>query len=84
MSKAFAALSILVGGLGTVLSLCVAFGVEITPDQHSALLAVGSLALLVVGVWFHPAVPIGQTTDPPTDDPTVDNDPATTPLSPKK
>ena len=64
MNNLFAALSILIGGLGTVLTLLVAFGIHITPDQHTAIIGVGSLALLIVGVWFHPAVPIGNTVNP--------------------
>ncbi len=62
-TKIFAALSILVGGLGTVLSVLVAFGVDVTPDQHTAIVAAGSLLLLVAGVWLHPSVPVGNTTD---------------------
>ncbi len=58
-TKIFAALSILVGGLGTVLSLLIAFGVNITPDQHTAVLAAGSLLLLIAGVWLHPSIPVG-------------------------
>ncbi len=63
-AKLFSALTILVGGAGTILSALVAFGVDITPDQHTAIIAVGSLLLLVAGVWMHPSIPVGNTTDP--------------------
>ena len=59
-AKVLSLLSVLVGGAGTVLSLLVAFGVDITPDQHTAIVAAGSLLLLVVGAWFHPDIPIGE------------------------
>ena len=62
-TKIFAALSIIVGGAGTILGLAVAFGVHVTPDQHTAIIAAGSLLLLVAGVWLHPAIPVGNTTD---------------------
>ena len=58
-SKIFAALGILVGGLESLLALAVAFGAHITPDQHTALGSVSGLLLLVIGLWFHPAVPVG-------------------------
>ncbi len=63
-TKIFAALSIIVGGLGTILGILIAFGVSITPDQHTAIIAAGSLLLLIAGVWLHPDIPVGNTTDP--------------------
>lgn len=59
MSKLFAALGIAVGGIATVLQLLVAFGVNITPDQHTAIGATAGLVLLILGVWFHPDSPVG-------------------------
>lgn len=64
-TKIFAALSILVGGLGTLLGLLVAFGAHVSPDQHTAIIAAGSLLLLVAGVWLHPDIPVGNKSDPP-------------------
>jgi hypothetical protein len=58
-------LSVVVGGLGTLLSLLIAFGVDVTPDQHTAIVAAGSLLLLIVGAVLHPDVPIGPTKDTP-------------------
>lgn len=55
------ALAVIVGGLGTILSLLIAFGVNISPDQHTAIIAAGSLLLLIVGAVLHPNVPIGPT-----------------------
>lgn len=63
------ALGILIGGLGTILSLLVAFGVDITPDQHTAILAVGSLLLLIVSVFLAPYVPLGTTAEKPDEPP---------------
>ncbi len=60
-ARILAVLSVLVGGAGTVLSLLIAFGVNITPDQHTAIVAAGSLLLLVVGAVLHPDIPIGPT-----------------------
>ena len=55
MSKVMAALGILVGGAGSIFALLVAFGVHITQDQWTAICAVVSLILVVLGVWFHPS-----------------------------
>lgn len=60
MTKLLAALGIIVGGADAVFALLVAFGVNITPDQHTALVSVGGLLLLVLGVWFHPSLPGGN------------------------
>lgn len=59
MTKFLAALAIILGGADAVFSLIVAFGGHISPDQHTAIVGVGGLALLVLGVWFHPSTPIG-------------------------
>lgn len=59
MGKVLAALGILVGGLGVIFALLGAFGVNITDDQQKAIAGVASLVLLVLGVWFHPDVPVG-------------------------
>lgn len=42
--------AILAGGAGSILSLLVAFGVDISPDQHTAIVAVLSLLVLCLGV----------------------------------
>lgn len=52
-------LSVIVGGLGTILSLLIAFGVNVSPDQHTAIVAAGSLLLLIVGVLVHPDIGVG-------------------------
>lgn len=48
--KVMAIAAILAGGFGSILSLGVAFGLDITPDQHTAILAVVSLLVLCLGV----------------------------------
>lgn len=58
-TKVLAVLSVLVGGAGVILTALVAFGVNITPDQHTAIVGLGSLLLLVVGAWVHPDIPVG-------------------------
>jgi hypothetical protein len=58
-------LSVIVGGAGTILSLLIAFGVDISPDQHTAIVAAGSLLLLIVGAVLHPDIPVGPTKDTP-------------------
>ena len=58
-------LGILVGGAGAILSLLVAFGVDISPDQHEAILAFLSLLMLALGAWVHPDVPVGTTESKP-------------------
>lgn len=60
MKRILATLGVLVGGLDSVLALLVAFGVHITPDQHTAIASVSGLLLLVVGAWLHPDVPVGN------------------------
>ena len=62
MTKVLAALGIIVGGADAVFSLLVAFGANITPDQHTAIVAVSGVLLAVLGAWFHSAVPIGPAT----------------------
>jgi len=59
MDKVLAAAAIVVGGAGSIFSLLIAFGVNITQDQWTAINSVVSLLLLVLGVWFHPDVPVG-------------------------
>lgn len=59
MSKTLATLAVLVGGLQSVLGLLAAFGVDLTKAQNEAITGVAGLALLVLGAWFHPSVPIG-------------------------
>lgn len=60
MDKVVAALGILIGGAATIFELLVAFGVNITADQQTAIAAVAGLVLTVLGVWFHPSTPVGN------------------------
>lgn len=56
MTKIIAALGILVGALATVFELMVAFGVNVSPDQQTAIAAAAGVVLAILGVFFHPAV----------------------------
>lgn len=60
MDKVVAALGIAVGSLAVVFELLVAFGVNITPNQQTAISAAAGVVLAVLGVWFHPAIPVGS------------------------
>lgn len=59
MSKLLAVLGILLGSAATFLGVAVAFGLHITPDQHTALLSVVGVLTAILGLWFHPDVPGG-------------------------
>ena len=48
--RILASLGIIGGSFGSVLTLLVAFGVDISPDQHTAIQGVVSLVLLALGV----------------------------------
>jgi hypothetical protein len=60
MDKVMAALGIIVGGLAVVFELLSAFGVDITQNQQTAIAAVAGLVLAILGVWFHPSIPVGS------------------------
>ncbi len=59
MTKFAAAVAILVGGLASVFELLVAFGVNLSADQQTAIAAVAGVGLAILGVWFHPDLPGG-------------------------
>lgn len=58
--KLIALLGVIVGGITTILELFVAFGVNLTADQQTAIAAVAGLVLTAVSAWFHPKIPVGQ------------------------
>lgn len=64
-NKVLATLTVLVGGLGSVLGLLAAFGVDLSKAQDEAIIGVAGLVLLVLGSWFHPSIPLGQKTSTP-------------------
>lgn len=64
MSKVLATLAVLVGGLQSVLGLLAAFGVDLSKAQNESVTGVAGLALLLLGAWYHPSVPIGPTAKP--------------------
>jgi hypothetical protein len=61
MSKLAANLTIILGAVGALTTLLIAFGVHITADQTAAINGAVSAAVAVVGVWFHPGIPVGNT-----------------------
>lgn len=61
MSKFFANITLVLAALGAVETLAVAFGVNITPDQHTAIDGAAAAVLALLGIYFHPAIPIGPT-----------------------
>lgn len=61
MTKLLAVLGVILGSAATFLSVAVAFGAHITPDQHTALLSVVGVLTTILGLWLHPNVPVGKT-----------------------
>ena len=59
-TKILAVLGVLVGGLGVILTALVAFGVNVSPDQHTAIIGLGSLLLAIVSAYLHPNIPVGN------------------------
>lgn len=60
MSKILAAFGILIGGLSVVYDLLAAFNIyDLSDAQQGAIGGVAGLLLLLLGVWFHPNVPVG-------------------------
>lgn len=59
-SKILASATLITGLVTAILTLLTAFGVTITPDQHTAIQGVVAGVLVVAGAWFHPDVPIGD------------------------
>lgn len=57
--KIVATAGIVVGALGSLVQLLVAFGINVSPDQHTAMASVGGVLLMVMGVWLHPNIPLG-------------------------
>jgi hypothetical protein len=64
MSKVLAAIAIVIGGLASIFELLSAFGYDVTQGQQASISAVAGLALLVLGVWFHPSIPVGPIEPP--------------------
>lgn len=60
MTKLFAVLAILLGSGATILSIAVAFGVHLSPDQHTAIMSALGVLTTILGLWFHPSVPVGK------------------------
>lgn len=62
MSKFVANTTIVLALLGALEQLLIAFGVNITPDQHTAIDGIAAAALALLGIYFHPSIPVGKTT----------------------
>jgi uncharacterized membrane protein len=61
MSKLLANVSLLTAAVTAALTLLVAFGVNISPDQHTAILGAITAVLAIFGALAHPAIPVGNT-----------------------
>lgn len=61
MSKLAANVTLVLAALGALLTLLVAFGVNISPDQHTAIDGAAAAVLALLGIYFHPATPVGPT-----------------------
>lgn len=61
MTRLAANATLVIALVAAVLALLPAFGVEVTKEQTDAILGVIAAALALLGVWFHPSIPIGNT-----------------------
>ncbi len=61
MSKLAANSTILIGLVTAVIAFLVAFGVDVSQDQQEAILGLVAAGILVLGIYFHPAIPVGET-----------------------
>jgi uncharacterized membrane protein len=66
VSKLAANATLVVALLQAILLLLVAFGVNVTSDQKEAVIGVTTALLAIVGVYFHPSIPVGKVDPPPT------------------
>ncbi len=64
-ARILATLTILIGGIGIILALFNAFGMDLSEDQQKSISAVLGLVLTIAGVWFHPDIPVGTTEEKP-------------------
>jgi hypothetical protein len=60
-TKILATLTAIVGGIASVYALLTAAGVEISTALQDGITGVLGLLLVIAGLWFHPSVPVGQT-----------------------
>lgn len=60
MSTLAANTTLVLAAVSAILALLAAFGVNITPDQHTAILGALSALLAIVGIYFHPGIPVGK------------------------
>lgn len=63
MSKFFANVTLVLALLGAAETLAIAFGVSISPDQHTAIDGAAAAVLALLGIYFHPAIPVGPTSE---------------------
>jgi len=64
MSKVLAAIGIVIGSLSIIDDFLVAFNIyDLSDAQTGALGSLGGFLLLILGVWFHPSIPVGA--EPP-------------------
>lgn len=63
MSKLAANSTLVVALVQAVIILAVEFGWDLTANQQGAIIGVTTAVLAVIGLWFHPSVPVGPTGD---------------------
>jgi len=71
MTKVAANSTLVIAFVTALVALLTAFGVNITQDQLEAIVGVIAAALALLGLWFHPGVPVGNTSGDGGDTPTA-------------
>lgn len=61
MTKLVANSTIVIAFVQAILILLVSFDVALTDKQQDAILLVWTAGIALLGVWFHPKIPIGPT-----------------------
>ncbi len=60
MTKLAANSTIILALVTATITLLAAFGVEVTSAQQDAIMGVVAALLLLLGVYFHPSIPVGN------------------------
>ncbi len=60
MTKLAANSTLVLAFITALVALLTAFGVDISKDQLEAIVGLVAAALALLGVWFHPNIPVGN------------------------